>query len=460
MPVPVVEETPPGNDGVGAGRGGTGEGWTLWIVPAEPTLEVKAKSAGSVLDKSGTLCPWNTERPLDSKYGEMAGPKAPLANTPTPKRPSKTLFGGFFSAADVLDRGAAKLEPGAAGDEGPLGPRPAGAPGPFELARLRGAATTVEATPEMLLPGAAPVAAEVTPVRTPVSSVEFATGARAPVVCVTMDEPAVVTVDVARARIEVTTLEPVWARSCETGWTTLEVSPEPARARVWVMLDTLAAPLTALLSVRVTTAVAVGVAEPASRVMFEALLVVCVTAFVSVAAVPASACAGAALTPGTGGAAPLGVWLALRTAVVVAPTLFTASVGGAAAFVTGAVAVGAGGEAGGFCAAVVAGVAVVACATVVVVACAAEEISCEAVPATLSSAPVTGAAALGSSASARVPENAHRTATIISRAIRRSAVHAEGLRALPSISLGCGGFALTVALYTRSPRKSSQIAAL
>jgi hypothetical protein len=319
----------------------------------------------------------------------------------------------------------------------------------------------------MLLRAAAPVAAEVTPVRTPVSSVESATGARAPVVFVTMDEPAVVTVDVAwasvdvaRARTEVTTLEPVWARFRETVRTTPAPAPEPTRARVWVMLDTLAAPLSALPTVRVTTAVAVGVAEPASRVMFEALLVVCVTAFVTVAAVPASACAGAALTPGTGGAAPLGVWLALRTAVVVAPTLFTASVVEAAAFVTGAVAAGAGGEAGGFCAAVVAGVVVVACATVVVGACAAEEISCEAVPATLSSAPVTGVAALGSSASARVPENAHRTATIISRAIRRPAVHAEVLRALPSISLGCGGFARTDGLYTRAPPKSSQIAVL
>jgi hypothetical protein len=281
--------------------------------------------------------------------------------------------------------------------------------------------------------------------------------ATAPVALVTMDEPAVVTVDVARASTGVTTLEPVWARSCETVRVTPEASLEPARTTVWVMLDTLAAPLTALLTVRVTSAVAVGVAAPASRVMFEALLVVCVTAPVTVAAAPASACAGAALTSGAG-PAPLDVWLASRAAVVVAPTLFSASVVGAAAFVT--VAVAAGGEAGGFCVAVVAGVAVVACAAAVVVACAPEEISCEAVPATLSSAPVTGAAALGSSASARVPEHAHRTATVISRAIRRSAIHTEGLRALPSMRCDCGGFAQLDAPAIRSVLKSSQIAAL
>lgn len=408
---------------MGAGCGGTGEGWTPWPVPAATAPAVKAKSAGSALDMIETPCPGNAHRSLGSRCEKMAGPKAPLANIPTPKRPSKAALGGFLPAPDVVGRGEAEPEPGAAG-EGPLGLRPVGAPDPFEPARLRSVATTVEATPVMLLPGTAPVAAEVTPVRTPVSSVEPATVATAPVVLVTMDEPAVVTPDVARVRTEVT-LELVWARSCETVRATPEVTLEPAWATVWVMLETLAAPLTALLTVRVTTAVAVGVAEPASRVMFEALFVVCVTAPVTVAAALASVCAGEGLAPGAG-PAPLGAWLALRAEpVVAAPTLFTVSVVGAAALVT--VVAAAGGEAGGACAAGAAGVVDVTCAAVAVVACAAEEISCAAVPATLPSAPVTGAAALDSSASARVPGSAHRAATIINRAIRRSAVHAEGL---------------------------------
>jgi len=349
MPAPVAGATPPGNDGAGAGWGGTSEGWTPWPVPTPDVAD-----------------------------GDEAKPK--------------------LSAA--------------AGDEGPLGPRPVGAPGPFEPACLRATARTVEA----VLVG-----------------------------------PAWVTLGVMVLAI---TPEPAWAGFCETVRAAPEAMLKPVRATlepvwttVWVMLETLAVPLT----VRVTGAVVVDMAEPAAEpaswVMFETLCVALETLFVACVTTPVTVAA---------------------LVTVAAVALFTASVTGAAALVTVVVAtegkaweawVAAAGVAVAACAAVAAGatVEVVAGATVEVVA-GAEEISCEAVPETLPSAPVTGAAALDSSASARVPGSAHRAATTISRAIRRSVVHAEGLRALPSMSRDCGGFAQPDALVTRSAHKSSQIA--
>lgn len=321
---------------------------------------------------------------------------------------------------------------------GVCAPPSADDPGPFEALRVS-VEVTVAIAVAALVPLTAPVAVAINPAATPTTFVERATPARPSVALVRTGEPAVVD----------TACVTVWVRTLELAWATCVM--------VWVTLEAPAAPPAALLTVRVTSAVAVDVGEPASRVMFEAFLVVRVTAPVAVAAAPASACAGAVLVPGAG-PAPLGVWLASWAAVVVAPTLFTASVVGAAAF--GTVAVAAGGEAGGFCVAGVAGVVVVVCVAVAVVACAVEETSCVVVVTTLPRAPVAGVAAADGSATARVPGSAHRTAAVINRELRRPGSRGEGLRALPSISLDCGGFARIGALYTHSPPKSSQIAAL
>jgi hypothetical protein len=181
----------------------------------------------------------------------------------------------------------------------------------------------------------------------------------------------------------------------------------------------------------VTVVVVVDTAALASRVTCEALPATWETVLVVTAAALSSAWAG-----------PVVAAVALSTAPVVDVAILVAGAGAGA----GAGAVGAGGEAAG--------------ATGAVEVCAGEDSSCAAVVTTLPTAPGAGMAAPDSSATASVTGKEHSMAAVINRALRRPESRGEGLRALPSISLGCEGFPPTDALYTRRPTKSSQIAAL
>jgi hypothetical protein len=269
-----------------------------------------------------------------------------------------------------------------------------------------------------LVPLTAPVAVAINPAATPTTFVERATPARPSVALVRTGEPVVVD----------TACVTVWVMILELAWATCVM--------VWVTLEALAARLT----VWVTAVVAVDTAEPASWVTPEVLLATWETVLVTAGAAALSAWAG------TGPASR-------AVPVVAAAALSTAAAVGVAILVAGAVAVGAGDdEAAGVTGAVEDGG--------VEEDCAVEETSCAAVVTTLPRAPVAGVAAPDSSATASVPGSAHRTAAVISRALRRPGSRGEGLGALPSISRSCGGFARTGALYTHSLPKSSQIAAL
>jgi hypothetical protein len=292
-----------------------------------------------------------------------------------------------------------------------------GPPDLFEPPRVSVAVTVVIAV-AALVPLTAPVAVAINPAA-PTTFVERATPARPSVTLVRTSEPAVVD----------TACVTAWVMILELAWATCVM--------VWVTLEALAARLT----VWVTAVVTVDTAEPASWVTPEVLLATWETVLVTEVAAPLSARAARA---GTG--------LASRAVLVVAAAaLSTAAAAGVETLVTGAVVVGAGDEAAG----VIGGVE--ACG---VGDCAVEETSCVAVVTMLPRAPVAGVAAPDSSATASVPGSAHRTAAVISRALRRPGSRGEGLGALPSISRGCGGFARTGALYTYSLPKSSQIAAL
>jgi hypothetical protein len=151
--------------------------------------------------------------------------------------------------------------------------------------------------------------------------------------------------------------------------------------------------------------------------MPEALLATWETVLVTTAAALSSAWAG------TGRAVPVLAGPALSTVPAVGVAILVAGAPGAVAGVTGAVEV-----------------------------CAVEESSCVAVVTTLPTVPGAEMAALDSSATASVTDNEHRMAAVINRTLRRPESRGEGLRALPSISPGCGGFARTDALHTPSPR--------
>jgi hypothetical protein len=299
---------------------------------------------------------------------------------------------------------------------GALGPPPADDPGPFEPPRRVSVAVTVVVAVAALAPLTAPVAVEINPVVTPATLVERAT-------------PATVFVVVPVRTGELAVVD----TACVTAWvTTLELACAPC-VMVWVRLEAPAAWLT----VWVTAVVAVDTAEPASWVTPEALLATWETVLVTAAAAPLSARAG------TGPES--------RAVLVVAAAALSTAAADGVAILTGAVAVGAGDEAAGVIGTVEDGT---------VEDGGVEETSCVAVVTAPPRAPVAGVAAPDSSATASTPGSAHRTAAVSSRALRRPRSRGEGLRALPSISRGCGGFARTGALYTRSLPKSSQIAAL
>jgi hypothetical protein len=285
--------------------------------------------------------------------------------------------GGVADAAGACFMGA-----------GALGPPPADDPGPFEPPRRVSVAVTVAVAVAALAPLTAPVAVEINPVATPATLVERATPATVFVVPVRTGELAVV--DTACVTASVRTLELACA-TCVMVWVTLEAPA--ARSTVWV-----------------TAVVAVDTAEPASWVTPEALFATWETVLVTAAAAPSSARAG------TGPASP-------AVLVVAAAALSTAAAVGAAILVTGAVAVGAGDEAAGDEAAGDEAAGVIGGVEDDGV----EETSCVAVVTALPRAPVAGVAAPDSSATARTPGSAHRTAALSSRALRRPRDRGEGL---------------------------------
>jgi hypothetical protein len=377
--------------------------------------EAKKEFAGSVLDVIHALCPKSVEGAPDNGCEAWAGSEASL-------KTACALLAGVAGASGPVASKPGRDDDGVTGAAGTgagrMGAGVLGPPGLFEPPRVSVAVTVAVAA---LVPLTAPVAVDINPAATPATCVERATPARLSVALVRTGEPAVV--DTACVTAWAMTLELAWA-TCVMVWVTL--AAPAARSTVWV-----------------AAVVAADTAELASWVTPEVLLATWETVLVTAGAAALSAWAG---TGPASRAVPVVAAAALSTAAAVGVAMAV----GLAVWAVAAV-VGAGGEAAWTIGAVEDGG---------VEDCADEETSWVAVVATLGRASVPGVAAPDWSATARVPGSAHRTAAVINRALRRPGSRGEGLQALPSISPDCGGFARTVALYTRSLPKSSQIATL